>query len=204
MKAHLMKASLVAIVFALGFPGVAAAGFDEGLASYERYDYAAALAEWQPLAEAGAPAAQFYLGEMYRQGQGVPYDLAVAGRWYREAAEQGHAAAQFQLAKLYESAGVERDGAKAALWLERAAEGGSTAAMRRLGNQYAAGGGVGQDLVQAHKWLALAAGRGGNVVGFLAETDLRRLQERMSPAAIAEAERLARDWQPRPVRPAGG
>jgi TPR repeat protein len=192
--------SLLAMAFVLGLPGAAAAEFADGLAAYKRYDFAAALEEWRPLAENGDPTTQFYLGEMYRQAQGVPYDLAAASRWYRKAAEHGHAAAQFRLAALYESGyGLDRDPAQAVLWLTRAAEGGHAAAMQRLGNRYAMGEGVTQDLVRAHKWLALAATRGGDVVGFLAGADLRRLLDRMSPAEIGEARHLVEQWQPRPV-----
>lgn len=194
-----MRKSLLAATFVLGVPSMAAAEFPEGLVAYERYDFATALEEWQPLAKRGDPATQFYLGEMYRQAQGVSYDMAEAGRWYRKAADQGHAEAQFRLAEMYESGyGLDRDPARAVQWLTRAAEGGHAAAMQRLGNRYATGEGMNQDLVQAHLWLALAATRGGDVVGFLAGTDLRRLLDRMSPAEITEARRLVEQWQPHP------
>ena len=121
---------LLAAVFLLGLPGAAAAEFAEGLTAYKRYNFTAALEEWQPLAERGDPVTQFYLGEMYRQAQGVPYDMAEASQWYRKAAEQGHAEAQFQLAALHESGyGMERDRTQGVVWLSRAAEGGHAAAM---------------------------------------------------------------------------
>jgi TPR repeat protein len=43
----------------------------------------------------GFAVAQFNLGVMYSDGQGVPQNDAEAVRWYRLAAEQGHAGAQF-------------------------------------------------------------------------------------------------------------
>ncbi|WP_119462537.1 tetratricopeptide repeat protein [Rhodospirillaceae bacterium SYSU D60014] len=194
---------LLAAAFVLGLSGAAEAEFADGLTAYKRYDFAAALEEWQPLADHGDQVTQFYLGEMYRQAQGVSYDMTEASRWYRKAAEQGHAEAQFQLAEMYESGyGLDPDPAQAVQWLTRAAEGGHAAAMQRLGNRYATGEGVNQDLVQAHLWLALAATRGGDVVGFLAGTDLRRLLDRMSPAEISKANRLVEQWQPRPAAPA--
>ena len=45
--------------------------------------------------------AQFNLGVMYANGEGVLKDEAEAVRWYRLAAEQGHAAAQFNLGNSY-------------------------------------------------------------------------------------------------------
>ena len=39
--------------FTLGLTAPAWAGFDEGLAAYQRGDYATALREWRPLAEQG-------------------------------------------------------------------------------------------------------------------------------------------------------
>ena len=46
--------------------------FQKGLTAYESGDYATALREWEPLAEQGDADAQFFLGEMYWRGQGVP------------------------------------------------------------------------------------------------------------------------------------
>jgi TPR repeat protein len=55
------------------------------------------LAETRTKAEQGDAAAQFNLGLMYRNGEGVPKDYAEAANWYRKAAEQGVAAAQYTL-----------------------------------------------------------------------------------------------------------
>ena len=40
------------------------------------------------------PEAQFALGRMYEQGEGIQPDLQEAVRWYKEAAKQGHTEAQ--------------------------------------------------------------------------------------------------------------
>ena len=42
-------------------------------------------------AEQGNAAAQYNLGVMYDNGEGVPQDYAEAAKWYRLAAEQGEA-----------------------------------------------------------------------------------------------------------------
>ncbi len=73
------------------------ADFSDGVAAYDRGDYATAFSEWKPLAEQGNAGAQFNLGVMYYKGRGVPQDYAEAVKWYRKAAEQGNAGAQFNL-----------------------------------------------------------------------------------------------------------
>jgi TPR repeat protein len=71
--------------------------FQVGLDAYDRGDYATALREWTPLAEQGLASAQFNLGRMYYNGEGVPQDSKTAVKWFRRAAEQGHAGAQSRL-----------------------------------------------------------------------------------------------------------
>ena len=46
-------------------------------------------------AEQGFATAQYNLGIMYANGEGVPQDDAEAVKWSRLAAEQGYASAQF-------------------------------------------------------------------------------------------------------------
>jgi TPR repeat protein len=46
-------------------------------------------------------AAQFNLGLMYYNGQGVTQDYSQAADWYRKAAAQGNAAAQYNLGLMY-------------------------------------------------------------------------------------------------------
>ena len=54
------------------------------------------------------------------------------------------------------------------------------------------GKGVPQDYVQAHRWINLASLDGDEVL-----RELRNgLEKRMTPAQIAEAQRLARNWKP--------
>ena len=67
--------------FILGPTAPARAGLDEGVAAYDRGDYATALREWRPLAEQGNAKAQYNLGAMYYSGLGVPQDYAEAVKW---------------------------------------------------------------------------------------------------------------------------
>ena len=84
-----MKRVISALVFLIGLAAPAWAGFDEGVAAYERGDYETALREFRPLAEQGEAKAQAILGVVYSKGGGVPQDDAEAVKWYRLGAEQG-------------------------------------------------------------------------------------------------------------------
>jgi TPR repeat protein len=68
-------------------------------------------------AELGDPRAQYVVGLLYKNGQGVKADDIEAAAWFRKAAEQGHARAQFQLGAMYEQGiGVPRDDVQAYAW----------------------------------------------------------------------------------------
>ena len=62
---------------------------EDGLAAYGRSDYANAMRILLPLAEKGNANAQYDLGMMYRNGQGVTQDYTEAFKWSRLAAAQG-------------------------------------------------------------------------------------------------------------------
>ncbi len=88
-KAKLAGLALIAALCAgvtLGLTAPAWADFYEGLAAYQRGDYATALREWRPLAEEGDAYAQHNLGITYSNGQGVPQDYAEAHMWFNLAA----------------------------------------------------------------------------------------------------------------------
>jgi len=70
----------------LGVPSYSA-DFNKGLTAAQNGDFATALKEWKPLAEKGDAVAQYNLGQMYRNGDGVPQDYTEAVRWWRLAAE---------------------------------------------------------------------------------------------------------------------
>jgi hypothetical protein len=98
------------------------ADFDEGVAAYNRGDYATALREFRPLAEQGHAKAQYSLGRMYHLGRGVPQDYVEAVKWFRAAAEQGHAFAQQNLGIGYlNGQGVLQDYVLAYMWFNLAA-----------------------------------------------------------------------------------
>ena len=65
--------------------------FGKGYAAYEAGDYAEAVKCYRKAAEQGDAAAQYNLGVIYYNGEGVTQDYAEAVKWYRKAAEQGYA-----------------------------------------------------------------------------------------------------------------
>ncbi len=70
------------------------------------------------------------------------------------------------------------------------ADQGNAAAQYNLGLMYSIGQGVPQDYVQAHKWLNLGALDGDKDA--IKSRDI--VAGKMTPAQIAEAQKLAREW----------
>ena len=120
-------------------------------------------------------------------------DYATALGELRPLAEQGNARAQQLLGSIYFGGkGVSQDYAEAVKWWHLAAERGSVEAQFSLGYIYEHGEGVPRDYVSAHMWFNLAAARSkpGEFRDFQVSV-LDRLEKKMAPAQIAEAQRLA-------------
>src|SRR5260370_8329873 len=79
---------------------VAADTLEDAVAAYRTADYAAALRIYRSMADQGLAIAQFNVGLMYDNGQGVSKDEVQAMKWYRLAADQGRPDAQYQLRHL--------------------------------------------------------------------------------------------------------
>jgi hypothetical protein len=80
------------------------------------------LEAYRKAAEQGDAKAQYNLGWMYGNGQGVPQDYQRAYAWFLKAAEQGDASAQFNLGVIYGNGqGVELDFKQAYAWFSVAA-----------------------------------------------------------------------------------
>ncbi len=79
---------------------------------------------------------------------------------------------------------------------KRLAERGSAIAQKMLGVMYGKGQGVPQDYVRAHMWFDLAASHlpPGHPRRDLVIKDREAVAALMTPAQIAEAQRLAREW----------
>ncbi len=132
MMRKLFIAVGVCVAVTVGSSSVVA-GFDEGVAAYERGDYATALKEWKPLAERGDIRAQSSLGEMYLMGTGVPQDYETAIKWYKLAAERGDALAQINLGLMYAlGQGTLQDYTRTHMWWNIAASQGHKSARNNL------------------------------------------------------------------------
>lgn len=119
------------------------------------------IAETKRKAEAGEASAQYHLGVMYHNGEGVPYDAAKAVEWHQKAAAQGNMDAQFNLGVMYlNGEGVHKDAVMAVEWLQKAAAQENTNAQFRLGVMYHNGEGVPKDATKAVDWYQKAAARG--------------------------------------------
>ena len=175
--------------------GAAKAGpFEDAVAAYEVGDYATAYRLQRPLADQGFVKAQVNLGIMYAHGHGVPRDDVEATGWFRKAAEQGDRLAQHNLGVMYESGrGVPQNWAEAATWFHNAADQGLADAQYDLGRVYAEGRGVQRDYVRAYLWFSLAAAQGDRRAAHNRST----LVPLMTPAQIAEGQKLAREWKPK-------
>ena len=76
----------------------------------------------------------------------------------------------------------------------QAADPENAAAQFNLGVKYATGQGVPQDYVQAHMWFNLAASRSTGEVRDDAVERRDQIANEMTPDQLAEAQRLAREW----------
>lgn len=139
-------------------------------------------------AEQGDASAQAELGFMYYKGRGVRQNYLEAAKWYRKAAEQELPEAQLSLGNRYhDGEGVPQDDAEAVKWYKKAAEQGDPDAQNNLGAMYANGQGVPQDYMLAHKWFSLSGSRNRDIA-----------EKKMTPAQVAEAQKLAREWKSKP------
>ena len=166
-------------------------------------DYAAAVSWYRKAAEQGDADAQYNLGVMYDAGQGVPQDYAAAVSWYRKAAEQGYAGAQYNLGVMYErgsrrAAGLRGGGvvvsqgsrpgpcqgpAQPRRHVRPAAEACRRTTYRRTSGSTSRAHATMRPTRQSRD----SAVRNRDIVA-----------AKMTPAQIAEAQKLAREWKPKP------
>ena len=90
--------------------------------------------------------------------------------------------------------GVPQDYAEAVRWYRLAADQGHASAQVGLGSMYINGEGVPQSYVQAHMWHNLVASRATGEMRERAVRNRDRARARMTVEQVAEAQRLAREW----------
>lgn len=112
-------------LLALGVAGAAQAApanFDRGMSAMLEGNFAEAYCRWKPLAERGHADAQYNLGWMYANGNGMNVDPVKATGWWEAAADQGHADAEFALGLSHTTGDVgSKDFREAVRWFMRAA-----------------------------------------------------------------------------------
>ena len=113
--------------------------------------------------------AQAYMGQMYREGEGVKQSYEMARMLFELAAQQGDASAMVSLAFMYHlGQGVEQSYERAAEYYEQAAHLGFAKAQFNLGCCYANGEGVEQNMAAAKEWAEKAAAQGNeNAIAIL-------------------------------------
>jgi len=103
--------------------------FNRGNDFYRSKGYIVAEESYREAAKQGHAGAQYMLGLMYDNGQGVKKDYAEAMKWYRMAADQGNADAQNNLGVMYQRGqGVARNDVEALEWYRKAAAQGDATA----------------------------------------------------------------------------
>ena len=131
-----MKRILTALVLGISLLVASGGGgysqdYQKGLEAAQKGDLATALREWSALAEQGHVGAQYNLGVMYENGEGVTQDYKEAVKWYRKSAEQGTASAQYNLGLIYTiGQGVLQDDVYTHMWWNIAASNGYADAVK--------------------------------------------------------------------------
>lgn len=185
---RLLLALMIVVGVAMASPAPSHAGpIENAIEAIDREDYQTALKILRPLAEQGLAEAQYHLGIMYQDGEGVLQDNKEAARWFLAAAKQGHAFAQTNIASMYHNGeGVQQDYKEAVRWCRAAAVQGDALAQSNLALSYHTGEGVPQDLVRAHMWANIAAANGGS------KETRDHIAEDLTPGQLEQATEMAK------------
>ncbi|KAG0375741.1 hypothetical protein BGX24_008705, partial [Mortierella sp. AD032] len=117
-------------------------------------------------ANLGSANAQYQIGVMYNNGEGVPTSGSNAMKWFTKAATQSHTSAQHQMGLLYRDGtldeldlegGVFKNSTTAMAWFLKAANKGHKQSLYCIGCMYRDSLGVPQDFYQAMEWFQKAA-----------------------------------------------
>ena len=152
MKHGWMLGSLLAGAALLG-ASPALADVKTGVDAWTRGDFAAAIREWQPLADRGDADAQFNLAQAYKLGRGVRQDLVKSEELFGKAAAQGHIQASDNYGLLLFQRGQR---AQALPFIRAAADRGDPRAQYLLGVSHFNGDNVPKDWVRAYALVSLA------------------------------------------------
>ena len=130
-RINMKQLAIALLLFTLSALTSWAGDFQKGVGAFMSGDYTSAFEEFSSLAEQGDAAAQYFLGVMYDNGEGVPQDYKQAVKWYTKAAEQGNAKAHNNLGLMYaRGQGVPQDNVYAHMWFNLAAASGNERASK--------------------------------------------------------------------------
>ncbi len=133
---------------------VVRADYAKGVEALQVGNYTAAAHELEDVAESGDAKAQYLLGYLHYQGQGVPQDDTRAFELFQKAADAGHVEAQTFLGFMYDAGrGVAKDKKKAFELYEASAEEGDITATINLGVMYYKGDGIPKNYDKAFELL---------------------------------------------------
>ncbi|MDC0305254.1 TonB family protein [bacterium] len=165
-------------------------------------DYAESLKWFRKSAEQGDAKGPYMLGVMYAEGAGVPKSKKEAAKWHRMSAERGYAPAQCELALICSlGIGVPVNEKEAKKWILKSAEQEHAEAQASLGILYFEGGGGHlKDDVLGYMWMNLAISNAEIAVGQRYKALLSQQSKRMSKQAIAEGQKLSREWMARKAK----
>lgn len=150
------------VIFNVVFLTISASSYAQNHTPAETTDHGSrhtqTLRKLSSLAENGDRDAQFNLGNIYKNGQGIQQDCKKAFFWYKKAAAKLYAPAQYALGKLYSSGcGVPQNPYIATEWFRKAAYNGIPEAQFQMGYRYFTGSGIRSDKNKAYEWLEKAA-----------------------------------------------
>lgn len=134
--------------------------YDAGVELLEQGHYLEALKCFGRSANNGNPDAQYQIGIMFLEGEGMNVNPEDAAYWFRKAAQNGHAPSQFEIGNCFlTGTGVQRDDRIAAEWFWRAAEGGDPDGALYVARMYRDGRGVSRNLEKIIDILFMALSR---------------------------------------------
>lgn len=149
------------IYLKLSRKGAADAQHNAAMIYIQQKRYAEAIELLSASAAQAYAMAQFQLGCLNFNGQGMPINLPEAVRWFTLAAEQGHSDAQNNLGARYRNGeGVARDATKAVYWFEKSASAGCLEGQFNFGACLVGGDGIQADPTRGCKYYQMAVDRG--------------------------------------------
>lgn len=147
---------------------------------------------YKKAAEKGDAEAQFKIGVMYDNGDGVPQDFKQAMVWYKKAAVQGNVNAQYNIGVLYNlGQGVSKNYIETMSWYRRAAEQGDTRAQFNVGLLYKNGHGVLQSNINSYMWVNLSIFTDSGKNKAKKESVLNELSKNMTQEEVAMSQKMS-------------